>query len=247
MATEGPLTLPYTFTAGADLSSDQYKFVKLSTSTAKTVSRASVAGEACIGVLQNKPTSGQDAVALCLGVTKVKAGGSFNPGVAITTDANGLAVAATGSDAILGYSFAAGVNGQVTTICLAARGGQGATLSSSVIAIPIQLATIPAGDVLTNWTPGFAGTITKVSFAVTVAATTASKAATLNLEIGTTNLTGGVVSLTSANCTPLGAVIAGTAVTAGNTFTASDTISVEGSSVTAFIEGAGVLLISIQA
>ena len=102
------------------------------------------------------------------------------------------------------------------------------------------------GDILTNWTSGFAGTIHKASFVVTDPATTAAKAAALNLEIGSTNVTGGVVSLTSANCTPLGAVVDGTAITAANTFGASDTISVEASGVTAFVEGAGVLLVVIS-
>jgi hypothetical protein len=101
------------------------------------------------------------------------------------------------------------------------------------------------GDVLTNFTPGFPGRIVSVAFAIFDPVTTASKAATLNLEIGTVNLTGGVISLTSANCTPLGAVIAGTAITANNTFGATDTISVEASSVTAFVEGEGVLLLTL--
>jgi len=116
----------------------------------------------------------------------------------------------------------------------------------SVLTIPIVLATVTAGDVLTTFTPGFAGRIEKVDFAVTTAVTTGSKLATLNLEIGTTNLTGGAVALTSANCTPLGAVVAGSAVTAGNSFGATDTISIEGASVTTFIEGAGVLLVTLS-
>lgn len=130
-------------------------------------------------------------------------------------------------------------------------GTAGTTLAAGAgvftLSIPITLAQITgAGDVLTNYTPGYKFKILGVHFAVTVAVTTAGKAADLNLEIGTTNLTGGVVSLTSANCTPLGAVVAGTAVTAANTGSASDTISIESASVTAFAEGEGVLLIRIQ-
>lgn len=108
----------------------------------------------------------------------------------------------------------------------------------------IELAGLTNADVLTTWTPGFAGTINKIEFAVKVAVTTGSKAADLNMEIGTTNLTGGVVSLTSANCTPKGTVVAGTAVTAANTFTATDTLSIEASGVTAFAEGDGWLIVS---
>jgi hypothetical protein len=101
-------------------------------------------------------------------------------------------------------------------------------------------------DVITTFTPGHKFKILAVDFAVTKVVSTAAKAATLNLEIGTTNLTGGVVALTSANCTPLGTIIAGTAVTAANTGSAADTVSVEASSVTAFAEGDGTLFVKIQ-
>jgi hypothetical protein len=114
------------------------------------------------------------------------------------------------------------------------------------VSLPVTLANVASGDVLTNYTPGYAFKVLATHFAVTTAVTTASKAATLNLEIGTTDVTGGSVALTSANCTPLGAVVAGSSVTAANTGTSSDTISVEASGVTAFAEGAGVLLIRLQ-
>jgi hypothetical protein len=116
----------------------------------------------------------------------------------------------------------------------------------SVYTLSILLDTVVAGDVLTTFTPGFAGRIVSVAAAVTTAVTTASDLASLNLEIGTTNVTGGVVALTSANATPLGAVIAGSAVTAANLFTASDTISVEGATVTDFAEGAVDLHVVMQ-
>lgn len=113
--------------------------------------------------------------------------------------------------------------------------------------IPITLVQITAaGDVLTTYTPGFAFKVLSVDARVSAAVTTVAKAATLNLEIGTTDLTGGAVALTSANCTPLGAVIAGSAVTAANVGTAADTISVEAATVTAFAEGAVLLMVRIQ-
>lgn len=114
------------------------------------------------------------------------------------------------------------------------------------IQIPIVLATVTAGDVATSVIIPHAFKITRVDALVTTAATTAAKAATLNLEIGTTNLTGGAVALTSANCTPLGAVVAGSAVTAANIGAAGDALSVEGASVTAFVEGAVLLNVWIQ-
>lgn len=129
-------------------------------------------------------------------------------------------------------------------------GTAGTTLAAgtgvSTIAIPITLANVADGDVLTTYTPAYKFKVLRVAFAITSAVTTADKATTLNIEIGTTNLTGGEIALTSANCTPLGAVVAGAAITAANTGSSSATISVEASSTTGFVEGAGVLLITIQ-
>lgn len=107
----------------------------------------------------------------------------------------------------------------------------------------LPLADIANGDLLTEWVPGFAGTITEILAHVQKPVTTADKAATLNAEIETTNLSGGVLALTSANCTPKGAQVAGTEITGNNAFTATQKISVEASSVTAFEEGAIWLMI----
>lgn len=96
-------------------------------------------------------------------------------------------------------------------------------------------ATFANGDMATTWTPGFAGRIVDADAVCTAAVTTGAKAATLNLEIGTTNLTGGVITLSGTYA--LGAVVAATAITAANHFSATDTISLEASSVTTFIEG----------
>ena len=112
------------------------------------------------------------------------------------------------------------------------------------LTIPITLAQITgAGDVASAISLPNAGHIVSLEALVKVVVTTGGDAATLNLEIGTTNLTGGEVALTSANCTPLGARVAGSAITAGNRFAAGDTLSVEAASVTAFAEGEVFLLI----
>lgn len=115
------------------------------------------------------------------------------------------------------------------------------------VSIPIDLASITAaGDVLTEYVPGYAFKVLSVSFAVSVPAATAGKAVTLNLEIETANVTGGAVALTTANCSTLGALVAGSAITALNTGTATQKLSVEAASVTAFAQGQGMLLIRIQ-
>lgn len=119
--------------------------------------------------------------------------------------------------------------------------------SFSLLTFQILLASIANGDILTTITPGVRGRIVKWYAAVSAAATTAAKATTLNLEVGTTDLTGGTLALTSANMTPLGAVVAqGTAFSAGMAFGAADTISIEAASTTAFVEGAINLHILLQ-
>lgn len=116
-----------------------------------------------------------------------------------------------------------------------------------LLQIPVDLVAIAAaGDVVTEIRPGVYGTIEYVEFVITKPATTAAKAATLNLEIDTTNVTGGVIALTSANATPLGKALAGTAITALNTLTPDSKLSVEAATVTAFLEGTGFLNIRIR-
>ena len=121
-----------------------------------------------------------------------------------------------------------------------------ATLGSTTITIPVSLPSVANGDIFTNYVPGYKFKILRVDAIVTDRVMTAAKLSTLNLEIGSTNLTGGAVALTSANCNTLGAQVTGTAVTAANTGSATDTISVEAASTTAFLEGRVVLLIKIQ-
>lgn len=115
------------------------------------------------------------------------------------------------------------------------------------ITLPVfAMAGIANGDVVTEFRPGVAGTIEDVQWVQGVPVTTAAKLATLNLEIDTTDVTGGTVALTSAACTPLGKVIAGSAITGNNTLTKTSKLSVEASSVTAFAEGSGYLLVRIR-
>jgi len=114
-----------------------------------------------------------------------------------------------------------------------------------IVPIALTLANLADGDVVTAYTPGFPGRIKALDFAVLVAVTTAAKLSTLNAEINTTNVTGGAVALTSANCTPIGKVVAGSAVSAANAFDINDTISIEAASTTTFVEGSGVLLVKL--
>lgn len=150
------------------------------------------------------------------------------------------------------YSTATATHADLTAADLTdnSTGSAGATIAAGVgegsLAFYINLATLSDADQITTYTLGYKFKILSVDFIVHIPVTTGSKASTLNLEIGTTDLTGGVVALTSANCTPRGAIVAGTAVTAANTGAANATISLEASSTTAFVEGSGWLVINIQ-
>jgi hypothetical protein len=97
---------------------------------------------------------------------------------------------------------------------------------------------------VTEWTPGFAGTLEKFYYVTNVPASTPDKLSTLNLEIGTVDVTGGLLELTTAKIDTLGKVVAASDITALNTFGATSTISVEAATTTEFIEGSGSLIIT---
>ena len=93
-------TIPgFTFTrvAGADLSSSQYYYVKLSTTN--TVIACAAATDVPIGILQNAPTSGQEAEIMGTGISKVSSNAALSIGNLIGTSSDGQADAKTaGSD-----------------------------------------------------------------------------------------------------------------------------------------------------
>jgi hypothetical protein len=80
-----------TLVAGADLSTKQYTFVKLDSSGQAVA--ASGATDIPVGVLQNAPTSGQEAEVLIVGGTKIVAGAAIGEGALVGTSAAGKAVA----------------------------------------------------------------------------------------------------------------------------------------------------------
>lgn len=111
----------------------------------------------------------------------------------------------------------------------------------------IDLALITgSADVLTDIVIPHKFKLLSLDARVVTPVTTGSKAATLSLEIGASAVTGGAVALTSANCTPLGAAVAGSAITAANTGAAAGTITLVSSSVTAFVEGSVAVYLTIQ-
>lgn len=225
--------------AGADLSTKQFHCVKLNASGQMVLSGA---GENSLGPLQDKPGLDQVGAVCCLGKSMAIYGAEVTAGQNLTPDANGKMVPATGNDAVVAVAAESGSDGEIRSVYVVSRATSGA-IQKSILSIPVKLSKVANGDLLTNFTPGFPGRIVKASLAITDPATTADKAATLNLEINSTNISGGVLSLASANCGTLGAVVNATAISGNNVFDADDTISVEASGVTAFAEGEGVLLV----
>lgn len=87
---EGPMMKATGLKAGADLSSDQYKFVKLNADN--QVILCAAATDIPYGVLQNKPSaSGQAAEVCVVGQTKVSSDEALTAGWLIGTSADGQA------------------------------------------------------------------------------------------------------------------------------------------------------------
>jgi hypothetical protein len=114
MATESVQTL-ITRPAAADLSSYQYRAVKIDSS-----GNVALAGEGdiAVGILQNKPAAaGRGAVVCVGGVSKMRGGASVSPGARFSTLANGLGGAVgSGDDQALGIVLEALASGTIGTV-----------------------------------------------------------------------------------------------------------------------------------
>lgn len=87
--------------AGADLSvTGQYRAVKYDATG--NIVQCSVAGEKSLGILVDKPASGQNGTVQVYGVAKWEAGAAVARDAYLTTDAQGRAIGAT--EAALGVS-----------------------------------------------------------------------------------------------------------------------------------------------
>lgn len=118
-------------TANADLSDaathpGQYCFVSMAADLAVGLSSA---GGQAIGVLQNKPASGQAASVAGRGsVTKIKLGGTVTAGQRVTAGSNGVAVVqASGTDVVNGIALQGGNSGDLGIIQVGSFGFATAT------------------------------------------------------------------------------------------------------------------------
>lgn len=93
MAFERAVLLDGSRKAAADLSTKQYYFVKLDSSGDVAVCAAVT--DIPYGVLQNKPTSGETAEVMVIGISKVNGDADLSKGNQIGTAADGQAAAYT--------------------------------------------------------------------------------------------------------------------------------------------------------
>lgn len=230
--------------AGSDLSGSIYRAVTMSSGV---LAVASADGDA-LGILQdeNASASGRPGKVRYTGVSRVEAGAAFSENARLKVGNSGklIAVTAESDPSIAKALEAASADGDIVKALIHAAPGGGLP---AIATFQLDLVGITgAGNVVTSFVPGFAGKILTFDAHVNVPVTTGGDAASLNLEIDGTDVTGGVIALTSANCTPIGAKIAGSAITAANEFGASDAIDIEASSVTAFAEGAVTVVIVME-
>ncbi len=116
MALEEAVT-SITVEAGADLSSDQYKFVLVAADGQVDVVAA--AGGDADGVLYNKPSAaGRDSTVAIMGVVKVLAGGTVTQGDKVQSGADGRALTAATGDHVLGKALTTGASGEVISVLL---------------------------------------------------------------------------------------------------------------------------------
>lgn len=242
MANEIPIQ-PMSRLAAANLSAKQFYGIKVDSAGKFALAGA---GENAVGILQNKPISGAIGNAMILGESKAILGGTVTAGSNLMTDANAKFVTHTGTNSVVCVAMEGGDANEIITVLLVTRTGAGLSQASTVLSIPIDFTQIADGDLVTDYIPGFAGTVEKISMIVTDPVTTAAKLSTLNVDIEATPLTGGSLALTSANMTPLGAVVDASAITAANAFTAAEKLSVIAASTTTFIEGTGLLVIVLK-
>jgi hypothetical protein len=120
MAFEIPGFAPGGGVSAADLSTHQFKFVKM---TSTGINLATSGTDVVVGVLQNKPTTGQVCELMAVGQSKVIAGAAITQGAGVMSDSLGRAITATSTNFIQGVSWqGAGALGDVTTVLLDKQG-----------------------------------------------------------------------------------------------------------------------------
>ena len=112
-----------TMVAREDLSDAQYKI--LNVHDANGVKLRVAAGAGVLGVLDNKPKSGENATVVVAGLTRCFAGATITAGSWITVTASGTATSATSGQYILGKSITGCASGSNFQLLIQHNGYRG--------------------------------------------------------------------------------------------------------------------------
>lgn len=117
MAVEIPLFNVGFCTAAADYTAKQFHLMDVSADTVVTI--AGTSGQACLGILQNKPNTGEVADVMALGVSKLVAGtGDLAAGALFMAHTDGTGVTASGVKVALGMVIIGATAGNLATVML---------------------------------------------------------------------------------------------------------------------------------
>lgn len=174
-----------------------------------------------------------------LGLTFLGANGDSAPGDVIAT---GAKLSPAGAPSALSAALPTALTDNLVGTAsdtIAVGGGQ------HIHSVYFRAAAITGNVLLYTYTPSFAFKIIRISASIVDAITTGAKAATLTTAIAGTPTTGGVVVLSGTYA--LGTEQASSvAITAANTGTSAQAITITASVVTAFVEGGFMLNIQMQ-
>lgn len=117
MATDGKqVTDGGNFLANADLTAKQYYAVKMTT-TARKVDLETTGKLMILGILQNKPNTGEAAEVCLFGITKAIAGAAITVGDPLMTDTSSRLITYTSAAVKVGVALtAAGAAGDLITV-----------------------------------------------------------------------------------------------------------------------------------
>jgi len=238
-------------TAAEDLSAALHLLLKLGSGGA---SRVSAATDDVWGVCVNPAVSGQQVGVQRYGIAKVKAAGAIAKGAKVypTADGEVTDTAVAGSFCIGTAVEAASGDGSVIGVELKAARQLGDTYVKQVRCIFATADNVTIG----RFVPGHAGSIVKAEMHVDVVTSeTTGKTNVATPAIGTvggslTPTTGGSiivdVDTPAADPDAIGKRIAGTAITALNTFTAAQEIGIVMDNTTPLTSGEGTITLTIQ-
>ncbi len=119
----------------------------------------------------------------------------------------------------------------------------------TTVCVPVpNLSSVANAGIVARYVPHMAGSLLAIDAQVTTAAVTSGKTITLTPIISDSTVTGGVLVIASTTAATLviGKRISATAITAANTFTATQEITISAGTVTAFVEGAVLLELFLQ-